>query len=150
MFIWEESKDKEERKSAAGLTSLDQSNNNKFGRWGSLRSSAVFGLFDLLRGGGHLGSLLEPSNRGKKQPGATLSGQWTLGNEEKMWGQQRRHDQVLGENLCERERGHPRMRTEHRERGRDPIPSFSPLWHYSRSFSEKIARHAIASLIIQA
>ena len=51
-FIWEESKDKEERKSAAGLTSLDQSNNNKFGRWGSLRSSAVFGLFDLLRGGG--------------------------------------------------------------------------------------------------
>ena len=66
--------------------------------------AAVQCLACSLRGrrGGHLGSLLEPSNRGKKQPGATLSGQWTLGNEEKMWGQQRRHDQVLGENLCER------------------------------------------------
>ena len=78
-FIWEDSKDKEERKSAAGLTSLDQSNNNRFGRWGSLRSSAVFGLFDLLRGrrGGGTSEAFSSPATGER----SSQGQHSAGNE---------------------------------------------------------------------
>ena len=129
------------------LTSLDQSNNNKFGRWGSLRSSAVFGLFDLLRGRG--GAPRKPS-RAQQQGKEAARGNTQRAMNSWKWGENVRTAAPAWPGPGRKpvwERGHPRMRTEHREKGRDPIPSFSPLWHYSWSFSEKIARHAIASLI---